>query len=207
MPENVMDRRVQKTRKLLQDALVDLVSEKGLESVTIQDILDRANVGRSTFYTHFQDKYELLHSCFEELGKLFEHSGSWSIEGLKNPEVSNYSNFILSIFQLVGRNQRLFKALMGSQGIAIFNPPIYDHLFTFMYQSLKPVKSGEKQASLQTEIAAHYLVSAFIGLLRWWVEKDMPCSAEEMGKLFKQISLNGFKDVLGWSEEQTLRIF
>jgi AcrR family transcriptional regulator len=199
MPENVLDRRVQKTRKLLQDALIDLVSEKGLESVTIQEILDRANVGRSTFYTHFQDKNELLHSCFEELGKLFEQHNAWLLEGNKNHRDSSNFDFILNMFRFVGRNQRLFKALLGTQGIAIFNPPIYDYLFSYMHEALKPAKPDDKRSSLQIEIVAHYFVSAFIGVLRWWVEKDMPCTAEEMDKLFKQLSVTGFKDVLGWS--------
>jgi AcrR family transcriptional regulator len=199
MSGNVIDRRVQKTRKLLQDALVDLVSEKGFDSVTIQEILDRANVGRSTFYTHFQDKYELMHSCFEELGKLFEQHNAWLLESNKDHRDSQNFDFILNMFRFVGRNHRLFKALLGKQAIAIFNPPIYDYLFSFMHEALQPSKSGNKQAALQTEIAAHYYVSAFIGTLRWWVEKDMPCTAEEMDKLFKQLSVAGFKDFLKWS--------
>ncbi len=55
MPPNDLDRRVQKTRKLLQDALIELVAEKGYEAVSIREILDKANVGRSTFYSHFED--------------------------------------------------------------------------------------------------------------------------------------------------------
>jgi AcrR family transcriptional regulator len=199
MPENVNDRRVQKTRKLLQDALVDLVSEKGFESVTIREILDKANVGRSTFYTHFQDKNELLHSCFDELGKLFEQHNTWVMEGKRNHRGSDHFDFVLNMFRFIGRNHRLFKALLGKQAIAIFNPPIYDYLFAYMHEALQPSESGDIQASLKIEIVAHYFVSAFIGVLRWWVEKDMPCTAEEMDKLFKQLSVTGFKDVLGWS--------
>jgi AcrR family transcriptional regulator len=195
--ENVLDRRVQKTRKLLQDALVELVSEKDFGSVTIQEILDRANVGRSTFYTHFQDKNELLHSCFDELGKLFENHNSLLLEGNKDLKDSNYADFTLNLFRFVGRNHRLFKALLGRQGIAIFNPPIYDYLFAYMHGAVKLLESRNKRTSLQTEMVAHYFTSAFIGILRWWVEKDMPCTAEEMDKLFKQLSMTGFKDVLG----------
>ena len=59
-PKNAIDRRVQKTRQLLKDALVELILEEGYEAVTINEILDRANVGRSTFYIHFENKHELL---------------------------------------------------------------------------------------------------------------------------------------------------
>ena len=71
MPQNMPDRRVQKTRKLLQDALIELVAEKGYEAVSIQELLDRANVGRSTFYAHFQGKDQLLHSILDRLDELF----------------------------------------------------------------------------------------------------------------------------------------
>jgi AcrR family transcriptional regulator len=66
------DRRIQRTRRLLQDALVGLILEKGYEAITVQDILDRANVGRSTFYEHFYDKDDLLLSSFEFLRDDFE---------------------------------------------------------------------------------------------------------------------------------------
>lgn len=201
MTENVLDRRVQKTRKLLQDALVELVSEKDFESVKIQEILDRANVGRSTFYAHFQDKNELLHSCFEDLAKLFEHNNSWLLEGNKGFGDSINAGSVLNLFRFVGRNQRLFKALLGRQGVAILNHPIpiYEYLFTHMHETLKRVNSRDERALLQTEMEAHYFANAFIGMVRWWVEKDMPYTAEEMDKLFRQLSVTGFKDALGRS--------
>src|SRR5215475_3738876 len=61
------DRRVQRTQQLLRVALIELIIEKGYEEVTVQDIIDRANVGRSTFYSHFMDKQQLLLSGFEQL--------------------------------------------------------------------------------------------------------------------------------------------
>jgi AcrR family transcriptional regulator len=199
MADKILDRRVHKTRKLLQDALVDLISEKGFEAVTVQEILDRANVGRSTFYTHFQDKYELMHSCFDELGKMFEHNNLSLFGSGKNPKGSVNSDFTLNIFRFVARNHRLFKALLGKQGIALFNPPLYDGLLFYVYESFKSMKPHNPQAALQTEMAAHYFICAFIGVLRWWVEKDMPCTSEEVDKLLKQFSTTGFKNVLDWN--------
>src|SRR5436189_198695 len=62
-----LDRRVQRTRQLLQDALLAMVIEKGYDATTVQDIIDRANVGRATFYAHFPDKQTLLTSRLEDL--------------------------------------------------------------------------------------------------------------------------------------------
>src|SRR5215475_13530041 len=84
MPPNDPDRRVQKTRKLLQDALIELVAEKGFEAVSIREILDKANVGRSTFYAHFQDKDQLLHSILDRLDELFEEHKKRLFSAAKN---------------------------------------------------------------------------------------------------------------------------
>ena len=65
MTKKPPDRRVQRTRRLLHKALMTEVLDKKYESITVQEILDRADVGRSTFYTHFHDKDELLVSGFE----------------------------------------------------------------------------------------------------------------------------------------------
>ncbi len=67
MPGPKPDRRIQRTRQLLHEALITLILEKGYDAITVQDILERANLGRSTFYAHYQDKEALLLSGFQEL--------------------------------------------------------------------------------------------------------------------------------------------
>ena len=62
-----MDRRAQRTRELLQKALIELISERGYDAITIQDIVDRANLGRTTFYLHYNSKDELFMSCHEAI--------------------------------------------------------------------------------------------------------------------------------------------
>ena len=65
--ENVEDRRIQKTKNLLHDALGYLIREKPYDAIVVQEILDRANVGRSTFYMHFRDKDDLLVSGIHDM--------------------------------------------------------------------------------------------------------------------------------------------
>lgn len=218
MPQNVPDRRVQRTRKLLQDALIELVSEKGYESVKIWEILDKANVGRSTFYTHFQDKDQLLHSILDRLDDLFEQHKKQILDAAKN--VGNTENTDLSIgssptinlFQFVGENHRFFKAVLGNRGYGIFAKPVYDYVFAHvhgiftepvhadalvhLHEPFKMLRSRDRYGSLESEIAAHYFVSAFMGILVWWVEKDMPCSAEEIDRIFRELAMPGFRHVL-----------
>ena len=223
MPQNFVDRRVQKTRKLLQDALIELVAEKGYESVTIQEILDKANVGRSTFYSHFQDKDQLLHSILDRLDELFEQhrkqllDATKKFENIENTDQAFRLSPTFSLFQFVGQNHRFFKAMLGNRGYGIFAKPVYDYVFVHvhgiftkpihndtlvhLHEPLKMLRSREKFGSLESEIAAHYFVSALMGILVWWVEKDMPCTAEEIDTLFRELAMPGFKHVLAANHE------
>ena len=223
MPQNIPDRRVQKTRKLLQDALIELVSEKGYESVTIQEILDQANVGRSTFYAHFQDKEQLLHSILDRLDELFEEHKKQAVDATQNVGNTDKTDFTsglsptLGLFQFVGQNHRFFKSMLGNRGYGIFAKPVYDHVFAHihgiftrpghdqmlahLHEPFKMLRSREKYSSLESEIAAHYFVSALMGTLVWWVEKDMPCTAEEIDRFFRQLAIPGFRHALAVNHE------
>jgi len=218
MPQNDLDRRVQKTRKLLQDALIELVAQKTYESVSIREILETANVGRSTFYSHFQDKDQLLHSILDRLDELFGQHEKQFLDAKKNFGDADILNLTqefsptLSLFQFIGQNHRFFKAMLGNRGYGIFAKPVYDYVFAHVHgiftkpihdnafahlpESFKMLRPYEKYGSLESEIAAHYFVSALMGILVWWVEKDMPCTAEEMDKLFRQLATPSFEQVL-----------
>jgi AcrR family transcriptional regulator len=218
MPQNDLDRRVQKTRKLLQDALIELVAEQSYESVSIREILEKANVGRSTFYAHFQDKDQLLHSILDRLDGLFEQHEKLFLDAKQNfgnvdiLNLTHESSPTLSLFQFVGQNHRFFNAMLGNRGYGIFARPVYDYVFAHvhslftkpvhndlaasMHESFKTLRSQEKYGSFQSEIAAHYFVSALMGLLVWWVEKDMPCTAKEIDRLFRQLAVPSFGQVL-----------
>ena len=223
MPKNDVDRRVQKTRKLLQDALIELVAEKGYESVSIQEILDTANVGRSTFYAHFQDKDQLLHSILDRLNELFEQHKKQLLDVSKNignaahTDLTHDLSPTLSLFQFVEQNHRFFKAMLGNRGYGIFAKPIYDYVFAHihgmftepvhgdalahLHGTFKRLRSRRKYGSLESEIAAHYFVSALMGILVWWVEQDMPCTAEEIDRLFRELAVPGFTQALAVNRE------
>jgi len=193
MAKAVLDRRVQKTRKLLQDALVELILEKGFESVRIQDILDRANVGRSTFYFHFQDKRELLHSCFDELHDTLEQHAAKLSRGEMNLEAI-HPEFSLKLFQFVERNRTLFEALLGKQEVSTFAD---NFVFAYIQEAFRMRSVHEKLTSLPPDLVTHYFAYAFIGTLKWWVNQDTPCTAEEIDKYFEQLVMPSVKGILG----------
>src|SRR5882757_5848699 len=116
----VKDRRIQKTQKLLHEALISLIHEKGYDSIVVKEILDRANVGRSTFYMHFRDKDELLVSGIHDMLGLVQSKGPPS-------SAKNYERIIwfsLPIFEHIYEHRRTGAARMGTKGQAI----IHEHL-------------------------------------------------------------------------------
>jgi AcrR family transcriptional regulator len=125
--EKKLDRRVQRTRRLLHEALIFLILEKKYESITVQEILDRADVGRSTFYLHFRDKDELLVSGFQNLESLLK-----SVQAVYAtvPGKSSYKRIIgfsLAMFERAKEYREVHRALLGSNAepsfAATFIPP------------------------------------------------------------------------------------
>jgi AcrR family transcriptional regulator len=185
------DRRVQKTRTLLKEALISLIIEKGFEAISIQEILDRANVGRSTFYIHFENKQDLLHSCFEEFHKMFEKYDL----GAAGTDDFEKTDFILNLFRLVERNQHLCKALLGKDDMSMFFNPIHSYIYNYFEGSVKKLVN-KNLPQLQKQMLTHYITSALLGILRWWVYNDMPITAEELDKNFRTLALGNIQQAL-----------
>ena len=176
-----IDRRIQRTRQLLQDALLALILEKGFDAVTVQDVIDRANVGRSTFYAHFQDKEDLLHSEFEHLRVEFEKHFLDESFTAESPWALS-----LSMFQHAEGQRKLYKALAGKQGGNVALAHIQKYLFTYLLDHLKQTSSKRKNG-IPPEIMAQYIGSSFISLLTWWLDNDSPYSAEQMNEYYRQL--------------------
>src|SRR5690348_4163921 len=108
-------RQVQRTKQLLEEACIALILEKGYEAVTVQDILDRANVGRSTFYVHYRDKEDLLMSRFQALQQAFEEHARILLEhdSIEKVDPQAITNLPMVLLKYVEHEHRLFKALLG----------------------------------------------------------------------------------------------
>jgi AcrR family transcriptional regulator len=176
-----LDRRIQRTRKLLQDALLELILEKGYEAVTIQDVIDRANVGRSTFYAHFQDKEDLLISEFQHLRTQFEQH----LIGEAGEEASPWG-LSLAMFQHAQGQRSLYKALAGKQGGNIALAHFQKYLTAFLNIHLKH-QFAKVKPGIPVEILSHYIASSFISLLTWWLDNDSSYSAEQMNAFYQQL--------------------
>jgi len=176
------DRRSQRTRHLLSAALVELIREKEYNTITVSDIIDRANVGRSTFYTHFRDKDDLF---VGELDRVIE---------LLSQRIPNQAEMpffpSLGLFRHVGEEYQLYKSLLWGPGIDLLIKHMQKSLSKRIEQGL--LESG-KEFNVPIPILANFIAGSFLTLLQWWLENKMVYSPEEMDKTFKELIMAGLE--------------
>ncbi len=193
-----VDRRVQRTRQLLQNALLALILEKGYAAITVQDILDRANLGRSTFYMHYRDKDDLLASEFEHLRDLFEEYDAQASTDKPGRRAALPSPS-LAFFRHAGEQHQLYKAMVGKQGGEVVQKYLYQYVTDLMREHLNRQIDSARNLTVPREILIHYFVSSFLALLTWWLDHDMPYTAERMEEIFQTLTMPGYKNALSTS--------
>jgi AcrR family transcriptional regulator len=184
------DRRIQRTRKALQNALLELMVEKGYDAVTVQDVIDRANVGRSTFYAHFQDKDDLFLQGFEILKEQIE-------EKLNGSPISHTSpwNLSLLLFEHVEGQHLLYKALVGNQAGNAAMKQVQKFMTGLVKDHLSQNLPAKSSSQITPEILAHFVVSTFLSLLTWWLDTRSTKSPAEMNEIFRQLTQPGVEAV------------
>ncbi|KRF18608.1 TetR/AcrR family transcriptional regulator [Paenibacillus sp. Soil787] len=182
------DRRVQRTRNMLYEAFIDLIIEKGYEAITIQDIIDRANVGRSTFYSHFYDKEQLLLGSLDRLRQLLKQQ---SFLRSSPSDSSDYQfGFSLAMLQHVQSHRHLYRAVAGKQsGVLVLYhiKRILTELAREEITALLPSSTTD----IPQDVAIEFIVNTLWSILTWWMEHNMPHSAAEMDQMFHTLTFSG----------------
>jgi len=179
------DRRSERTRQLLSEAMVELIREKDYHSITVADIIERANVGRSTFYAHFRDKDDLF---LEQLDRVIDLLN----EGiLHEPQEESILFPSLGLFQHIQEEHALYKALTWGPGIDLLIKHIRKSLNEKVAQNLQ--NSGKK-FNLPIPVLANYITGSFLTLLQWWLDNKMVYPPEQMDTIFKKLTLPGIEE-------------
>ena len=192
MTEPKLDRRVVRTRRLLSKALMELIleNEKGYDGVTVQDIAERANVGRATFYLHYKGgKEELLVSNLEAIyDDLVERIKPFKSD-LASPNRHHASQ---TAFEHAAEQRDLYLVLLRGQGAAAITQRIRQYLAGVIQEDLEEMGAV---TSIPIEIVATHMAGSLVTLITWWLENDMPHSAEYMAETFSQLTMSGVGDV------------
>jgi AcrR family transcriptional regulator len=188
------DRRSDRTRQALNQALIELMLEKSYASISVQDIVERANVGRSTFYGHYQHKDDLLSSQLRRLVE--ELSQSVKAENQKDHPLLPS----LQLFYHVQAYYSLYKAVvMWGPGLEFVLKTFQVFLSKGIESQLEALLAGAEQqkSALPVAVVANYVAGAFLTLLKWWLDNGMVYSPEYMDELFLQLVMPGVQATLG----------
>lgn len=181
-----MDRRQQKTRAAIFSAFSALLSEKPYSKITIQDIIDRANIGRSTFYAHFEAKDSLLK---EMCGELFDHI----IEGVMHDNVPSDAHMapgvedpvFCHLLQHIDANTNHVRDLLTSESSDIFLRFFKSSLDRLIASYL--LKDKTPSCPVPEKFLLNHISGSFVEMVQWWVRRDMKETPEELDAYFRAV--------------------
>ncbi len=178
-------RRVRRTRVVLGDALIEHILEKPFDAITVQEVLDRAGVSRSTFYTHYSDKNDLFVSDVDEG---LQGMAMWLV---KRNEASDRVAPVREFFGHVGQNQHLYAALVTSRKLQDFLDLALGHFARGIDLRLATLPRAHSIPAAERPALASALAGSLLALLVWWMRHGTPGSAEEMDTLFHHLVWTG----------------
>jgi len=173
------DRRVQRTKDSLHFALMSLIVQKSYDRITVQDLIDRANIGRSTFYAHYETKDDLLVSELDRLTADIERH-------LADEPSSTAILPSLGLFRHAAENHKEIKALLGSKGSELVQRTALA-TFTRRAKAVIDERGNDGQnSSLPADARAAFVAGALLALLTWWLDNDRPYPPETMANVYAQ---------------------
>ena len=177
---------MRRTRAAIQSALTQLILEKGYDAVTVTELIDRADIGRSTFYAHFTDKSDVFDDTIEELsGFLRGHSGG-------SGELFAFSQ---PMFEHIVEQRRVVRALFGDGG--------HSNALRSTTRALRGVVLDELRsryadsAQRQQQLVADFVVGAYFSVITHWIASQHPYEAVELDDAFRRLVVPGVDALLG----------
>jgi AcrR family transcriptional regulator len=190
-----LDRRVQRTRKLLREALMELILEEGYDTISIQDITDKANLGRATFYLHFKDKDDLLLDVMDQMMSDFMDqvpqlsSAQWQLEDNKAIE---------KLFDFAADHYDLYRILIIGSGGITASRQLHNRIAENIERS---IQAEVDETAGEPLVPPHFLANHFAGSLLstiyWWLDNDLPYDVEQMAEMFQKVNLLDRETLMG----------
>jgi AcrR family transcriptional regulator len=201
-----LDRRVRKTRKALREAMQVLMTEKGYDQVTIEELTERADIGRTTFYLHYSAKQDLLLEQFDELleqlvGQLaLIPLSSWTKPGGGVKEEDYPGRPIAMIFTHAAENEELYSIVLHGEGVDQASQRLQEMMSRAVTGFIDRKMGDEAEAfnlEFPVELFGNYFAGALLGMIKWWLEEERPYTPEEMEDIFFQLFFPGASNVIG----------
>jgi AcrR family transcriptional regulator len=176
------DRRSVRTRRNLNDALVALILRKGYEAITVQDIIDEADVGRSTFYMHYTGKEDLLRASLQTLRAVLAEAAA-ATRGQGDGPLP----FSLALFEHACAHKHIYRALAGGRGGVVVGKQMRLVLAEVVREDL----ATEPDDGVPAEIRVQFVVDAFLAVLSWSIGRKPALPPPRMDAIFRRLVLEG----------------
>ncbi|USK71173.1 TetR/AcrR family transcriptional regulator [Peribacillus asahii] len=196
MRDSNTDLRVIRTRESIRDALVELIEEKSFEAISVKDITTRAKINRGTFYAHYQDKFDLMTKCEEEImfemSRIAKQNFPSVIAALEtnSPTVTPFP-LVVSIFEYLNENSGFMKAVLGPKGDLSFQTRLKDFMWKTLFGNNSEALIKEENLLVPGQYLASYVASAHIGVIQQWLNSGRKESPQEMARILSTITANG----------------
>jgi AcrR family transcriptional regulator len=188
--EAPIDRRAFKTRQALHQTLIRLIGERDYDDITVSDIADEANVGRSTFYAHFTDKDDLLRSGTGHLRDLLrqEHDGAVAEEDRPETRALGFSRFMTEHLK---EQHQLYRAMMRGRAGPIIIDQIRQYLSEIVRKELTHRGHKLPARTPTPEFAVQFIVGAYMSTVTWWLDRGAKEQPQEINHAFRELALGG----------------
>jgi AcrR family transcriptional regulator len=188
------DRRVQRTHELLLDAMLGLMIERGYERFTIQHLIDRAGVGRATFYAHFDSKEDLLVASIGRLkASLLAAPPAAAGAATKAPAGLGFS---LPFFLHVHSHRRIYDAIVGRRSQALVEAHIARMLDELVREDFAQRGTPGLATPAERDAAVAFIVGALWACTKWWLESRAPMDGHAIDALFQRMCRHGLDGVI-----------
>jgi AcrR family transcriptional regulator len=172
---------------MLGAALLELVQEKKYDQITIQDITDRADLNRATFYLHYGSKEELLANSLESyFDELVQQITPLTLEKAiwESPEADEM------VFAHVAEHADLYRVLLGENGMGYVINRVIDYIAQFSELQLR-AGLGTAEPHLPVEIMARHVAGSLYALVTWWLMNEMPYTPRQMAEMTTRLCVTG----------------
>src|SRR5215467_5956131 len=189
--------RLRRTQKLLREALIELIEERGFEALTIGEITERAMVSRAAFYRNYQDKYDLVEQIFEEaMSALFSAVREGEL-GVEHP-----AEVWVMFFEHIAAFERLYRALLGSKGSPWFVRKMRAALGGLIKERGHlphgPNASAHPVYPFSDAFVPDLVSALFVEAITWWLEQGRPYPPREIATRTSLLAAALFKEARTW---------
>lgn len=196
------DLRVVRTKKLIKEAMLKLIQEKGFDAITIQDIAEEALINRATFYLHYQDKYDLLekvsHTFLQELMDVI--NPSYHIEN-GEVNVERFQTTLKRVFENIKKNRDFYQVMFGPNEVQDFSAKVEKFVFEKFETKFKEIFGDLSKLEIPADFILNFLSSAYIGVVKWWIKENFRYSPEYMAIQLAKVITRGPMNAIGYRIE------